>query len=489
MPEARRRPSLGVPAGRDGGSGSRRDDGGKMRGADQLTVHISLRREHAEHLPQQLVTQLARAIYRDQLAPSTRLPSTRDLARLLGVSRGVVISAYELLLAKGLVESRPGSGTYVRQVQTDAPRHRRRAPAAPTRRVCDFTPGPAPTRAFPLAAWRAAWREASYQPPLDQTAPLGMPTLREAIAAHLRRTRGIAVDADEVVVAAGLRQACWLLFEAIGQAQSMGRRIAVEQPAPAYPVLAARQAGWTVGALPENAVPEHRDAASVAVVFAEGNHPFGTVLTLDQRHALVDWAVRTGGYLVDISTEQASSGDGLPLPALFSLAGRQRVAMAGTIGDSLAPPGLAYLVVPRELTPRIAGLIGDDDGRVARTTQAAYARLLRDGVLVHRATRIGRLFTERREQVRAALDPVPHPVRVMIGPRGSTATLLLPRELATAMVAQLAGLGVAVTSLSEFYRVDPADSPGGIVLAFGHLPDEELRCGIRAIRAFLAGLG
>ncbi|TDC80864.1 hypothetical protein E1193_16395 [Micromonospora sp. KC606] len=73
----------------------------------------------------------------------------------------------------------------------------------------------------------------------------------------------------------------------------------------------------------------------------------------------------------------------------------------------------------------------------------------------------------------------------MIGPRGSTATLLLPQRLATAMVAQLAGFGVAVTPLAEFYRVDPANAPGGIVLAFGHLPDEEPRCGIRAV----AGLG
>ncbi|TDC41147.1 winged helix-turn-helix domain-containing protein, partial [Micromonospora sp. KC213] len=105
-----------------------------MRVVDQLTVHINLRREHAEHLPQQLVTQLARAIHAGQLAHATRLPSTRDLARLLGVSRGVVISAYELLLAKGLVESRPGSGTYVRQVHTDPPQPRRRTPTTPTRR-------------------------------------------------------------------------------------------------------------------------------------------------------------------------------------------------------------------------------------------------------------------------------------------------------------------------------------------------------------------
>jgi GntR family transcriptional regulator / MocR family aminotransferase len=458
-----------------------------MRTADPLTVHISLRRDNAELLPEQLVAQLARAIQTGQLAPDTRLPSTRDLARLLGVSRGVVITAYELLLARGLVESRPGSGTYVRQVTATAPRRQHRTPAAPAYRKWECPPAPA--YGFPLAAWRAAWREASYQPPSGEPSPLGSTTLRAAIAAHLHRTRGIAVDADEVVVAAGLRQVCWLLFEAIGRAGAVGRRVAVEQPAPAYPVLAARQAGWTVDALPADAVPRGPEAAGAAVVFAEGNHPLGTVAPLDRRHALVDWARRTGGYLIDISTEQAGAGDGLPLPPLFSLAGGQRVIMAGRIGDGLAPPGLAYLVVPRELTPIITDLAAHDDGHVAPTTQAAYARLLHDGVFAHRVGRMNRIVTERRERVRATLDPAPHPARVVIGPRGSTATLLLPRHLVTATVAELAGLGVAVTPLSEFHHVDPANSPGGIVLAFGHLSDEELRCRLRAIQSVLAGLG
>jgi GntR family transcriptional regulator/MocR family aminotransferase len=458
-----------------------------MRTADPLTVHISLRRDHAEPLPEQLVAQLARAIRAGQLVPATRLPSSRDLARLLGVSRGVVISAYELLLARGFAESRPGSGTYVRQVSATTPRRQHQTPAAPIRRSWE-RPSP-PAHGFPLAAWRAAWREASYQPPPGESSPAGSTTLRSAIAAHLHRTRGIVVDADEVVVAAGLRQACWLLYEAIGQARAVGRRVAVEQPAPAYPVLAARQAGWAADALSADAGPREPEGVDAAVVFTEGNHPLGTVMPLDRRHALVEWARRTGGYLIDISTEQASAGDGLPLPTLFGLAGGQRVIVAGRIGDGLAPPGLAYLVVPRELAPIIADLAAHDDGRVAPTTQLAYARLLHDGVFAHRAARINRLLTGRREQVRAALDPVPHPARVVIGPRGSTATLLLPRHLVTATVAELAGLGVAVTPLSEFHHVDPANSPGGIVLAFGHLTDEELRAGLRAVRSVLAGLG
>ncbi|MFC7483258.1 hypothetical protein ACFQX7_29165, partial [Luedemannella flava] len=160
--------------------------------------------------------------------------------------------------------------------------------------------------------------------------------------------------------------------------------MAVEQPASAHPVVAARQAGWTVSALPVRhlcpvaAVPEATNiAVDVAVVFAEGNHPFGTVMPLDRRHAMVEWSERTGGYLVDLSTEQASAGNGSPLPALFTLAAGERIAMIGTVGDSLAPAGLAYLVAPRELTPLMADLISRDDGGVTRTTSRLHAAAAR----------------------------------------------------------------------------------------------------------------
>ncbi|TDC80880.1 GntR family transcriptional regulator [Micromonospora sp. KC606] len=134
---------------------------------------------------------MASAVHRGQLAPATRLPSTRELARLLDVSRRVIISAYELLLAKGLVESRPGSGTYIRQLQTDRDTdagHWRHQPVG----CATSPPGPAPDTRVPVGRLATAWREASHQPPLHQTAPLGTPALREAIAAHLRRTPSVS---------------------------------------------------------------------------------------------------------------------------------------------------------------------------------------------------------------------------------------------------------------------------------------------------------
>ncbi|MBO4269508.1 GntR family transcriptional regulator [Microbispora triticiradicis] len=462
--------------------------------AEGLAAYLDIRRDSRGHLPQQLVEQLAEAIRAGLLPAGTRLPSTRAMALLLGVSRGVVVSAYELLLARGFVEGRPRSGTYV----TGEPSpYRRSIPSPPVRPVvADFTPRAAAPGAFPLAAWRSAWRQASYLPPDGEAAPLGSAALREAVAEHLHRTRGLGVEARDVVVAVGLRQACWFLFEAIGQL--IGQReagaaaVAVEQPAPGHPVRAARQAGWTTHALPVDTegarvdLLDGSDGVRAAVVFAEGNHPFGAVLSQPRRRMLAAWAQRTGGYLVDICTEQTGAGD-RPLPSLLDLASG-RVVLAGTLGDGLAPPGLAYLVLPRPLVPLVARVAGGDDGRLGGTAQAAFARLLGDRTIAQHVRRASRLHVRRREEVRAALAPVGRPARLVLGPRGASAALLLPRQMVDPVVTELAGRGVTVGRLSDLYQVQAVDDPDGIVLGFGHLTDEELHHGLLAVRTVLAGL-
>lgn len=461
-----------------------------MRTGDRLTVHLSLQRGTAEQLPHQLVAQLVRAIRQGVLPPGGRLPSTRDMAGMLGVSRGVVLAAYELLLAQGYVEGRPGSGTYVRRVNVEVGRKTAAGvasvPPTPTTSArAGSVPAPElPADAFPLAAWRAAWREASYRPPAGEAAHLGSPALREAVAGHLHRTRGILVDPADVAVTVGLRQACWLLFEAIAIRDGGPATVAVEQPAPAYPAVAARQSGWRVEALPVD-----DDGALVgrlarpagprcALVFAEGNHPLGTVLSAARRRDLLSWSDRTGGYIVDVCSERDGIGTGLPLPALY---GGDRVAMVGALGDALVPHGLSYLVMPRVLGPVIAGLAGHDDARVDSTTQAAFTRLLRDGTLARRGARVARVYARRREQLRAVGCTLPRPARLLVGSRGPFATIRLPQQVVQPVTTQLAALGVRAAPLAGLYQVDPEVAPAGLVLDVGQLADKKV---CRAVRTF-----
>ncbi|MEV0380784.1 winged helix-turn-helix domain-containing protein, partial [Nonomuraea sp. NPDC050643] len=144
-----------------------------MRHPQRLNVPIHLDRNLSEPLHDQLAAQLRQAIVRGQLAARTRMPSTRTLAGVLGVSRGVALAAYESLLAEGYVAGRHGSGTYVSGPSAEV-RQRPTAdrepvqPAPATGPLIDLRMDRPTAQAFPLAAWRAAWRRASHRPPLDE---------------------------------------------------------------------------------------------------------------------------------------------------------------------------------------------------------------------------------------------------------------------------------------------------------------------------------
>src|SRR5688572_24967108 len=152
-----------------------------MRPQSTLTIPITVARHVDEPLHEQIAGQVDAAIRHGLLAPSAQLPSTRSLAALLGVSRGVIIAAYELLFTRGSVHSQLGSGTFVSGMPTP------RVPAAATgtRSYVDLRPGRPSREAFPLLSWRAAWRRAGFRrPPAGPLPPLGVPRLRRCIAQH-----------------------------------------------------------------------------------------------------------------------------------------------------------------------------------------------------------------------------------------------------------------------------------------------------------------
>jgi len=165
-----------------------------------------------------------------RLAPGLALPSSRALARELGVSRGVVVDAYAQLGAEGYLVARQGAPTLVSDAASPAARAPR-PPATDRPPRFDFRPGGPDVSLFPRAAWLASLRRALRDAPdarLDYGDPRGAPELRVALARYLGRARGVACDAERVVVTSGMAQGMALLARAL-LAQG-GRRIGVEDP-------------------------------------------------------------------------------------------------------------------------------------------------------------------------------------------------------------------------------------------------------------------
>jgi GntR family transcriptional regulator/MocR family aminotransferase len=196
-----------------------------------LDVHLRIDRA-AGGLADQVAAELRAAIRSGRLAGGVRLPASRNFARDLGISRGVVVEAYEQLVAEGFLVSRQGSGTRVAHVQpTASANHAPLASTAASTIAYDLRVGTPDLTAFPRQAWLAALRQVMRVAPheaLGYGDPGGVPELRAELAAYLRRVRAADVAAEQLVVVNGVAQGLDLVIRALAQAGPIP--LAVEDP-------------------------------------------------------------------------------------------------------------------------------------------------------------------------------------------------------------------------------------------------------------------
>ncbi|MCO7221755.1 PLP-dependent aminotransferase family protein, partial [Klenkia sp. PcliD-1-E] len=336
------------------------------------------------------------------LRPGDRLPSTRDLARALGVSRTVTAAAYDQLLAEGWVAGRRGVGTFVvgGAVPAAGPARPVVVPAPP---AVDLQPGAPCTEVLDRAAWRRAWRRAGDRDPDPGYDPAGDPALRTAVVDHLLRHRGLPADPADVLATAGTSAAVAELAGLLGP----GARVGVEDPGYRRAVGALRAAGAEAVPLPVDddglvvdAVPRGLDA-----VYCTPAHqfPLGGRLPAARRTALVHRA-RTEGFVVwEDDYDGELRYDVAPLPLLAALA-PDVVVHLGTASKVLTPTlGLGWLVAPPAVRDQLLERRTATGQRPARAGQRVFAELAASGDLARHLRRLRRELAARRDLVRAAV--------------------------------------------------------------------------------------
>ena len=423
-----------------------------------------------------LVAALREAIDSGRLPAGTRLPSTRALAADLGLSRGVVVGAYEQLVAEGRLVTRPGSGTVVASLPEPT--------ASPGPPVSPGPVGPLPLRPgvpdlglFPRAAWRRAYDHAVRTVPdhlLDYGDPCGVADLRRELAAYLGRVRGARATADQIVVTTGAAQAMTLLATVLaGQGVT---RIGLEDPGSRAVGQQFARSGLEVVPVPVDAEGIDVDTLAetgVRAVFVTPAHqfPLGMVLSPRRRAALVAWARRTGGLVIEDDYDAEFRYDREPVGCVQGLA-PDVVALIGTASKALAP-GLrrGWLVVPPGLRAAVTEAKAAADLGESVLEQVAFARLLATGDYDRHLRYARRVHRARRDAVVAALAEHLPPARV----HGVAAGLHLVAELDpeaddVAIVEAAWSLGLGPLALSSLrWR---STGPPGLVLGYGaHTPD------------------
>jgi GntR family transcriptional regulator/MocR family aminotransferase len=447
--------------------------GDRMRNPQGLRVPIRVDRRLPQPLHDQVASQLRQAIDSGQLAAGTRMPSTRTMADVLQVSRGVALSAYEILFADGYVTGKHGSGTYVAmRAHTEDRGATRAASPAPTRGPVDLTPGLPTPEAFPIAAWRAAWRRASHHaPPVDEPPAGGLPELRYAITALLRDTRGLVLDHHEVIVVSGYGEALRLALPAPADFRSAIARHATVLPIP------VDGAGARADLIPPG--------CDAMIVTPERNDPLGARMSVDRRHALSAWAADHNALIIEPAFDGVFNPSVNPRPSVLATADPAVTMMYGSFRDVLTPSlRLAFLVVPRHLAATIETRVPYGPERPSHMYQQVAADLLRAGCATRRIDRLSSLYAQRRTLLHQSLGAYPD-TSLLGSDTGSAATLLLPPSLpATRLTHTLRDRGVIVTNLADYYH-HHSHPKNGIVLGYGHLDEMTLRRALRTLTTTL----
>jgi GntR family transcriptional regulator/MocR family aminotransferase len=484
---------------------------------DQLRIASLLLRvdgRAAAPLHQQIFDGIRTRILNGELAPGARLPSSRELARQLGVARTTVLQALDGLAAEGYVVTRAASSTRVapelpveqafagaRPPVHGKPRLSRLARAlrdtgggaprlGPAPRA--FRPGVPALDLFPTALWARISARVHGRAPaslLEGGAAAGDPRLRAAIAAHVTAARGVRCTAAQVFVTAGTQPA---FDELLRLLVDPGDAVWVEDPG----YLGARRAVLAAHARPVAVAVDDggldvasgiaRAPRARAVVLAPSHqYPLGVTLGLSRRLQLLRWAARSGAVVIEDDYDSEFHHRGRPLTALAGLDEAGRVVYVGTFSKSMFPGlRLGFVVVPPALVDLVAAARAALPAPASAFEQAALAVFLADG---HFATHLRRMRVAYRERGEALVEALT--AECGLAPRpcdtGMQLVAMLPAAVSDRRVADLAAReGVEVGALSS-YRIAPSRR-GGLVFGFGGVRPAAMRPAAQRLARALA---
>jgi GntR family transcriptional regulator/MocR family aminotransferase len=466
----------------------------RSRTSSASELLVDLRRDDALALHHQLEQELRGAIRGGRLQAEAVLPSTRALAEQLGVSRGVVVEAYEQLVAEGYLSSQPGGTTRVCATMTEpavAPESRRRPPAY---RI-DFGYGRPDVTQFPRQVWLRSLRRVLNEAPSERLSyldPRGAPELCDALAAYLNRVRGTVAHADRLLICNGFAQALGLITQVV--AANGGTRLAVEDPGQRDAIRAARRSGLEVIPIPVDdagiLVDVLARADPDAVVLTPAHHfPTGAVLSAERRAMLVAWAKDRGRLILEDDYDAEYRYDREPIGALQGLAPEQ-VIYAGSASKTLAPGlRLGWLVVPAALVDRVAATKEATDRGSASLEQLAFADFLSRGEFDHHLRRMRPIYRARRDALLAALTRYLPELRPVGASAGLHVLAWLPEGVDEATLVERAGdLGVGLEGLTP-YRSASGDGPGGLLFGYGTVTEAGIEEGVRIIAGLMKRQG
>jgi GntR family transcriptional regulator / MocR family aminotransferase len=467
-----------------------------------VEFHVSL--TDRRDLSGEIYRQLRGAILAGRLRGGETLPPTRELAARLSVARTTVSVAYDRLIGEGFATAKLGAGTYVTRTAARLAPHRVQheavlrprsiwehvpLPTALLRQArFDFRAGRPDERLFPHETWhRLLARESRSLAGHGACGhPAGHQRLREAIAHHIATSRGLGVDAHDVIVTTGAQQAIDLIARVLA---APGDRVAVEDPGYGPPrrlftalglqVCGVRvdEQGLVVDAIP----PQTR------FVYVSPSHqfPLGMSMPLQRRLALLEWARRTDAAIIEDDYDSEFRFGGRPIEPVHVLDAGCRVIYVGSFSKTMLPTlRLGFLIAPPSLRAALTSAKFLADWCSPLATQAALARFIEDGLFARHIRRMRMTYQARHRHIvdiltrtfADELEVVPSSVGLHVAALARNASV----ERIEATVQRASAAGLECTPLS-MYAAGEHRLPG-FVLGYGAIASEQIDEGLALLR-------
>jgi GntR family transcriptional regulator/MocR family aminotransferase len=470
-------------------------------------------------LHRQLYEELRRLILSGKLQPGGRLPSTRGLAKSLGISRATVTQSYEQLLSEGYLQAVTGSGTFVCDclpddlLSTSLPDGNTPMPAQPlvqlssygnnllktdylvplsnaessNQNLISFRYGAPALDEIPLKQWRQLLSRhcrVTNREMFDYTNDTrGYLPLREAIARYLVQSRAVQCEADQVIIVSGSQQAIELVTRILIE---RGDKVALENPS----YLDAQRIFLSNGA---KLLPVPVDAsgiiverlldystATIKLIYVTPSHQFptGAVMSLSRRVELLAWATQTGAMIIEDDYDSEFRYTGRPIPALQGL-DQGKVIYVGTFSKVLFPAlRIGYLVVPKSLVSVVAHAKRLTDRQSPMLEQQVLTDFINEGDLERHIRRMRKLYDHRRQVLIQALrENLGDRVTILGENAGIHLMVRLHSNLSDEdVITSAAQLGVELVTAQRYYLEGNGTSE--FVLGYSNLSEEKIQEGV-----------
>ncbi|CEH30146.1 HTH-type transcriptional regulatory protein GabR [compost metagenome] len=457
------------------------------------SVDIPLIRQVYQHIRERILN--------GELHAGYKLPSTRELASDLDVSRNVILEAYDQLLAEGFIETRRGSGTFVAAGTYLTEHKKMHVPSSVYRcqdenkhsNVISFRSGIPELDLFPRKTWaklsHSIWNEASPSA-FGYDIPEGRPELREVLSRYLLKTRGVYCHPEQLVITSGATQALTLvakLFLSAGDEVIMEdpitndiQMIFASQGASLYPVPVDEH-GMKTFLLPENKSPKF--------VFVTPSHqfPLGGTLPIQRRIELINYAREVGSYIVEDDYDSEFRYEGPPVSSLQGLE-LERVIYIGSFSKILSPAlRMGYIILPPQLIESCRRLKWFTDLHTPSLDQLILARFIDEGYLERHIARMKKLYRSRRDVlIRCLKTTFSEQIKIF----GESTGLHLVVEFqgclfSKEVLEKMLYFGIRIYPVED-HAIEKGRHNNRLILGYGHLKPEEIEEGIARLHQAVA---